>query len=257
MNKISVIILALLVSFPVFAGELHIKVGDHPDPRNFKDGDVIHAFTDEQILYTNAQIIARAECPFNEFNLRTPGCLLEFFQSTLYQYKYERLGDNTTKRTDLTTGEEVFTKEPLVKRITGNRHKIFGAPGLEYWYSGNIDWDITKINSVWDHIEANSTHKKADHLNYPFKDHELKKNLRIKVDDMDIDDVRIYTEPKRHPITNKITKKRKHMVDYDSLDITQQQKANVKNKNKRARIDKKFKSKTIVKDRDVVEGITP
>ena len=95
--------------------EIIIKVNDGPSPSSYKDGDIVQAFTLDEIYYHHAQ----QKCNVRNFGLdevtgnRSPEQLLIKFLEKTKTYKFERLNSNEVKRTNLITNEvSILNKTP-------------------------------------------------------------------------------------------------------------------------------------------------
>ena len=162
--------------------EVIVKVNDGPVASSYKDGDIVQAFTLDEIYLHHAQ----QKCNVKNFGFeidgfRTPDPLLLDFLEKTRTYKFERLNSNDVKRTNLITnqediinttpnesGERINVYQYVSRRIKNKNHLIFRSNGLEYWY-GKTKNDID-INSVWNGIETYSSNLKSQHTNFPFSD---------------------------------------------------------------------------------------
>jgi hypothetical protein len=163
--------------------EVIVKINDGPVASSYKDGDIIQAFTLDEIYYHHAQ----QKCHVKNFGLetngsRTPDPLLINFLERTKTYKFERINSNYVKRTNLITGEEtILGKTPnedgerinpyeyITRRLKNKNHLIFrAANGFAYWY-GKSRSDVD-INAVWNDIETYSDHLKSEHSSFPFSD---------------------------------------------------------------------------------------
>lgn len=163
--------------------EVIVKINDGPVASSYKDGDIIQAFTLDEIYYHHAQ----QKCHVRNFGLetngsRTPDPLLINFLERTKTYKFERINSNYVKRTNLITSEEtILGKTPnengerinpyqyITRRLKNKNHLIFRAPnGFAYWY-GKSRNDID-IDAVWNDIETHSDHLKSEHSSFPFSD---------------------------------------------------------------------------------------
>ena len=167
--------------------EIVVKINDGPSETSYKDGDIIQAFTLDEIYYHHAQI----KCNVKNFGLetngsRTPDPLLINFLERTKTYKFERINSNYIRRTNLITNEErIIGKTPnehgqsidpyryITKQLKNKNHSIFrGANGFAYWYGK--DRDSIDIDAIWTDIETHSDHLKSEHASFPFSDIEKK-----------------------------------------------------------------------------------
>ena len=171
--------------------EIIVKINDGPSETSCKDGDIVQAFTLDEIYLHHAQ----NKCNVRNFALTTDGMrsphplLLKFFEKTK-TYKFERLNSNEVRRTNLLTdeqdilstipnadGEKIDVYQYVVKKIKNKNHSIFRENGLEYWYAkerNNID-----INAVWNDIETHTGFLQSDHTRFPFSDIEKRRFAAI------------------------------------------------------------------------------
>tara|TARA_Y100000401_G_scaffold116147_1_gene121261 strand:+ start:1619 stop:2440 length:822 start_codon:yes stop_codon:yes gene_type:complete len=171
--------------------EIIVKINDGPSETSYKDGDIVQAFTLDEIYLHHAQ----NKCNVRNFALTTDGMrspdplLIKFLERTK-TYKFERLNSNEVRRTNLltdeqdiltttpnTNGEKIDVYQYVVKKIKNKNHLIFRENGLEYWYAkerNNID-----INAVWSDIETHTDFLQSDHTRFPFSDVEKRAFLAI------------------------------------------------------------------------------
>ena len=171
--------------------EIIVKINDGPSETSCKDGDIVQAFTLDEIYLHHAQ----NKCNVRNFALTTDGMrsphplLLKFLEKTK-TYKFERLNSNEVRRTNLLTdeqdilstipnayGEKIDVYQYVVKKIKNKNHSIFRENGLEYWYAkerNNID-----INAVWNDIETHTGFLQSDHTRFPFSDIEKRRFAAI------------------------------------------------------------------------------
>ena len=171
--------------------EIIVKINDGPSETSCKDGDIVQAFTLDEIYLHHAQ----NKCNVRNFALTTDGMrsphplLLKFLEKTK-TYKFERLNSNEVRRTNLLTdehdilctppnadGEKIDAYQYVVKKIKNKNHSIFRENGLEYWYAkerNNID-----INAVWNDIETHTGFLQSDHARFPFSNIEKRRFAAI------------------------------------------------------------------------------
>ena len=169
--------------------EIILKINDGPDASSYKDGDIIQAFSMQNIYYCHAQ----HKCHVRNFDFTTDGMrvadplLVKFLEKT-NTYKFERLNSNDVKRTNLITGEEgILNNTPndngerinvyqyVSRRIKNKDHVIFRSNGLEYWYGksrGDID-----VDAIWNDIETHTDFLQSDHIHFPLADIEKRRFL--------------------------------------------------------------------------------
>lgn len=162
--------------------EIIVKINDAPSQDSYKDGDIIQAFTLDEIYYHHAQ----NKCNVKNFGLTTDGTrspdplLIKFLEKTK-TYKFQRLNSNEVRRTNLLTneqdilsttpnadGEKIDVYKYVSRRLKNKHHLMFRDNGLEYWYTkerNGID-----VNAVWNDIETHTDFLQTDHTNFPFSD---------------------------------------------------------------------------------------
>lgn len=171
--------------------EIIVKINDAPSGDSYKDGDIVQAFTLDEIYYHHAQ----NKCNVKNFGLTTDGTrspdslLIKFLEKTK-TYRFERLNSNEVRRTNLLTneqdilsttpnadGEKIDVYQYVTRRLKNKHHLMFRNNGLEYWYTkerNNID-----INAVWNDIETHTDFLQSDHTRFPFSDVEKRAFLAI------------------------------------------------------------------------------
>ena len=171
--------------------EIIVKINDAPSGDSYKDGDIVQAFTLDEIYYHHAQ----NKCNVKNFGLTTDGTrspdslLIKFLEKTK-TYRFERLNSNEVRRTNLLTneqdilsttpnadGEKIDVYQYVTRRLKNKHHLMFRNNGLEYWYTkerNNID-----INAVWNDIETHTDFLQSDHTRFPFSDIEKRTFLAI------------------------------------------------------------------------------
>tara|TARA_A100001201_G_scaffold34409_1_gene36628 strand:+ start:225 stop:1049 length:825 start_codon:yes stop_codon:yes gene_type:complete len=172
--------------------EIIVKINDGPSSTSYKDGDIVQAFTLDEIYFHHAQ----NKCNVKNFGFetdgsRTPDPLLIKFLERTKTYKFERVNSNYVKRTNLITSEEAILGKTanengeridpyqyITRRLKNKNHLIFrAANGFAYWY-GESRSDID-IDAVWSDIETHSDHLKSEHTKFPFSDVEKRAFLAI------------------------------------------------------------------------------
>jgi hypothetical protein len=159
--------------------EIVVKVNDGSSSTSYKDGDIIQAFSMQQIYYCHAQ----HKCHVNNFGLTTDGSrsadplLIKFLEKTR-TYKFERVNSNDVLRTNLVTdeqktintnmdadGDRINVYQYVSRRLKNKNHLMFRSNGLEYWYGksrSGID-----VDSIWNDIETHTNFLQSDHIHFP------------------------------------------------------------------------------------------
>ena len=230
---ISILIVIASINAKIFGApitpttDIIVKVGDGPD---FEDGDVIHAFSQKEILHVHAQhIVHPKNMPRTNQGTIQPGVILEDYLEDIKEFKFERTGQKQVKRTNLWTGEVDFISEqpnakeeymdvPLyIKRrleLNPNDNLVFGNAGNEYWYGGGDRITDTLIDKVWDKIEAKTSHNR--NYNFPFTERETKAFAVLKIKNLSDPEIRDLVAPE---IDNegKIIKTRAKKIDWNKV----------------------------------------
>ncbi len=162
--------------------EVIVKINDGSSSTSYKDGDILQAFSMQQIYYCHAQ----HKCHVRNFNFTTDGMreadplLLKFLENT-NTYKFERVNSNEILRTNLLTeeqktlsanmdadGERIDVYRYVTRRLKNKNHLMFRSNGLEYWY-GKTRSDID-VDSIWNDIETHTDFLQSDHIHFPLAD---------------------------------------------------------------------------------------
>ena len=171
--------------------ELIVKIDDVQGDAQYKDGDIVQAFSNERIHMCHAEII----CGTNNFPLDTAsglrpndGLLMKFVEK-IHKFKFIRLNENEVKRINLETlaedvlsevssanGERINIYRYLSARLRNPNHKIFGVSGAEIWYGGSRS---SNVDDIWNDIETHSDNLKTDHSNWPLTDVEKRHFLPL------------------------------------------------------------------------------
>lgn len=220
---------------------LKVKRDNAPDPA-YQDGDIIVAMNDRRIKDVHAQHICHHKnTGFNSSGLRPPISLLYEYLSRVYQYRFDVVSKTEIKRTTLSNSmEEIISDKPnvsgeyidvglyLERQLSNPNHLIFGSPGSEFWFGGDINADHTALDLIWQEIENRTIFKKIDHTHWPFTPIEMKSNLAIKVDDFTDTESATFVlpifktgiDPETY-IGNPIEKRRKYQVPWkDSANLS-------------------------------------
>lgn len=169
--------------------ELLIKIDDSP---TYKDGDILHAYTDNHILIKAAERLCHPwKATPNEhglLNLETKE--QDFFELT-HQYKFIRSGSQVT-RIELSTLQEEDVSDQMdvtlyisrrIQNLAPNgaaKKALFGTPGNEIWYGGTFD--TTKASVVWDMLEQKTAEIRTNYKNYPWDLQILREYLVVPID---------------------------------------------------------------------------
>jgi len=157
----------------------------------YQDGDVVLAFNQDRISWTNIQRIFRPEAfsPNDITGYYDDPLLCAYLENTA-QHKYVRLNTNEVERTYLQSGDkEILSTNPnhrgesikvddvINKKLREQNHRVFGSCGKEIWYS-NDNLPIN-LDAIWGAIETYSDHRRADNLSWPFTSAERRLFLPI------------------------------------------------------------------------------
>lgn len=206
--------------------ELLLKIGDSP---TYKDGDILHAMTDEQILNHHAQVICNPRKESVTDRLLPNNGLSKAYFEACSEYRFLRLSDTKVRRFNLwlSTQEDLDmdVKEFLRRRksfLTPERQPkkpIFGEVGAEVWYGGSLK--TSNISTVWDTIESKTGLMRANHSVFPFDNSELSKYFIVPVASLTSQRASELTEQRLDDDGNML-EKRKHKVNYLSKLVLEQ-----------------------------------
>ena len=224
--------------------EILLKIGDQgPLNTDYKNNDNICAFNDRRIYAVHAEHICHIKkCPMNHDGLNISGSLSEKMRMRCQQYRFERISVKEVMRINQWTLEEdIFSDKPNAKgemilvdeyirrRKRHARHCIFGTEGSEVWYGGRIDFSMSRINTVWNDIETDSFHRKADHTLFPLGTEDVKVHLAVKTT-LDFDDAKaeefveqevIYDNKDDPTAGATVVRKRRRYIDIASLPLSE------------------------------------
>jgi len=235
--------------------EIFLKVGDASvNPEAYKDGDIVCAFNDNRIRCVHAQHICfkRLETgrrfKLNGAGLVPNASLAKDYLQTVHQFKYERLGKETLRITQLSDNQsiEITSNIPFQNSFDKNKTQymdiplfvkrsirtmretnargipVFGEPGKEIWYGGKTDVSASNISQVWDAIETKTENVRADlqFKLWPSGAQDLKSHLSLLVNDFDDTEAESLAEPLMDltdPENPVLLKKRKNMVSWKDI----------------------------------------
>ncbi len=161
--------------------EVVLKVGTFG---MYEDGDILCAWNDKYIKKKNAETICRES---------GDRALQEIYAQKTHIYRFDRISEFTVTRTNLVTDEiDIFSddRDDLGRymhvkwHIQINAKKMFGFEGAERWYEKETIPDDTKLDLIWDEIEARTGERRANNTLYPLGDNNLMEFLALSVDDM-------------------------------------------------------------------------
>ncbi len=179
--------------------ELAIKVGAGA---NYLDGDIIAAFNSRRIRCVHAQHICHVKNAGGGVGvLRDNAHVVRDWLEHTQKYRFERVSRTEIKRVTLATlGEVLIDGTPKVvdgkmqhidvalyvaRRLAHERHKVFGTPGAEIWYGGQIDVSDAKMALVWNAIETKTAFREVDFPLWPVGAKDLISHLFVTVDNFD------------------------------------------------------------------------
>lgn len=190
----------------------------------FEDGDIIHAWNDDQVLMHHANKICYPNKEaVDENGLRPLNTKFQKYLENTHQYKFERDGLEVTRTNLFTQESEVVDTDAvewMARRLatnlkpTNSTKPIFGTPGNEVWYGGKFD--VTKASDVWDMLEKEG-YDRTNYKDRPLFDKELTNFLVVPIQDVTTARVGTLTSPQidltdpDNPVT---VKKRRYKIDY-------------------------------------------
>jgi hypothetical protein len=147
--------------------ELIVKVGDKGRHR---DGDILYAADRRRIMQVHGEMI----CHVKRAGRCTPQGhrpigLAYHWQDATYRYCFSRVSKWEVVREDRWEGKiQTFSNRPtetrpgkwdainvplyIERRLRHHRHRIFGLPGREIWFGGDVDQSAATISRVWNRI---------------------------------------------------------------------------------------------------------
>lgn len=182
--------------------ELVLKIGDRSDrPDDYKDGDILCAFSDRRIRCVHTENICHPrKAQRNASNLIIASTIARDWFERTHEFRFERVSATEIRRVVIATGaEEIIGPTPnkageamdvrlfLARRKKHPTHRIFGEDGAEFWYGGRIDVTDAKLSAVWDAIEGKTPLRRnaAAFTKWPAGEQELKSHLFIPSDNFD------------------------------------------------------------------------
>lgn len=178
--------------------EIVVKIQDQGlTDDQYKDGDILAAFTDRAIGLVHAQNLCGCKnFGFNSEGLRSRGTLAEKLLFRTRQYVFQRLSTTEVKRIDLVTmAEDVFSNTPdesgqyidvrlyLSRRLKLPEHLIFGSLGAEIWYGGKSRHSDEDVSRIWTEIENHSADRRVDYSLWPAGKQDIKSHLIVRTTD--------------------------------------------------------------------------
>lgn len=233
-------------------GIIELIIGDHS---TYEDGDVKSATNYRRIRQMHAEGICSVQHVLvNRDGFNPPGSLPDMYLAKTSQYKWERIGRDRVRRTNLWTLDEIEYGSvpnnviPIQDPDTGkeihccvrmhfnllwkhHRHRLFGDAVTEYHYGGRQLVDHPVLDAIWNEIETHSDEREAAWIAKPMGNR--RKYLIFHVDDFDNETAGDLTSPlldekdPENPIT---LKKRKYtgewrgMVDVVEADVLDKRK---------------------------------
>lgn len=179
--------------------ELALKISDSND---YKDGDIIAAFSRRRIRCTHAQHICHVKNAGGGVRApRDSSHVAKDFLEHTHQYRFERVSRTEVKRVTLATLDEVIldgtpkmidgqmqhmaVQEFIERRLRHDRHAIFGTSALAVWYGGEKTFNHAKLDLVWNAIETKTVNREVDFDLWPVGAQDLKSHLFLPCDDFD------------------------------------------------------------------------
>ena len=163
--------------------ELTIQIGDSVNPLGIRDGDIIHAMNDVQLLWRHTQIVTD--------HRKIPGGFFKPLDSIAYRrldamskWKVERLSDTEKRVTNLITLDTEIqvghTKLYVKRRMAGGKKPMFGDEANAIWFEGQRELTLPLLSTLWtDHITPSTGLLEADHKQRDYNTPHLKRYLVI------------------------------------------------------------------------------
>lgn len=183
-------------------------------------GDILHAFSTSRLeaLHAECLCVPRVERFLPSGFANDPMGLMQLWYERTRPYRFERRGPQTVVQVTLAdlsetdVSSQIRVEAFLARRFATARapgaagRPIFGAPGAEIWYGGPIRYPAAALDAVWTALEAQTTHRRADHQTAPNVDQ--RKYLLLTVDDFDEDTSVALTAPWVNPSGQMLAKRR-------------------------------------------------
>lgn len=137
----------------------------------YDDGDVICAWNRTDIGFKHGETLCHPRyAQRNSEGLILPGTLCYEWSSAVREFMFVRVSDDELLRVNLSTGEEtLFGPQPnengehiLVREFVARRYAeglklpMFGNPGREVWFGGELYQDETSVARAWNRIQQRS-----------------------------------------------------------------------------------------------------
>ncbi len=152
--------------------ELALYIGNHPDPKGYKEGDILQGFNDTHIQRVHAEHICKTT---HELRRNWCDCMCEFRYERLSRTEAQivRMSDGTTHRFESNIPflnpfntrnkrEQMDIESYIERRKKAGKKFLDGTPGKEIWWGGRSSYgDQVCVDDIWQTIEAKTPHNRT------------------------------------------------------------------------------------------------
>ncbi len=168
--------------------ELLLKVGVGA---NYEDGDIVDAFSQLRIRYTNGGVICHPKLAgFNSDGLRPSASVAKSWLDETREFRISRLVGGTLERTTLANGDTESLLQSsdevdawVTERTKSSIHRVFGTTSREFWYDGDTNYNHTAMDLAWTAIESQTSELEVNHVLCRLGSKDKRVFLAIAVDD--------------------------------------------------------------------------
>lgn len=146
--------------------QMLIKVGDSGNPKGYKDGDVVDAFSELRIGYTHVEML------FKQHGLTRT------FAHETHQYMFTKYGDGVSRLDLVNLTEDYLTDQPndkgeyihVQEYITRNPKKIYTVLGKQLWYGKPLTPTEERLDTLWEILAATAGKMRENYADWPVTD---------------------------------------------------------------------------------------
>lgn len=158
--------------------ELTVQIGDSINPLGFRDGDIVHAMNDVQLLWRHTQIITDHRQIEGGFFKPVTSLAYRRLRATS-KWKVEGISDTEERVTDLITSvsyvKQAKTRLYIQRRMAGGKKPMFGDEQNAVWFEGQRELTLARLTKLWtDHITPRTGLLAADHRRRDYNTPHLK-----------------------------------------------------------------------------------
>lgn len=141
--------------------ELTLHIGDSPGPSGYRDGDIIHAMNDIQLLGRHSCIITDHRKIKGGFF--KPLTSLAYYRLRAFsRFMFERISTKEIRRTNLVNsnvdilsdvpnenGHYIHLEEYIARRKRAGKRPMFGDEATCVWFEGTREITMSRMNTLW------------------------------------------------------------------------------------------------------------